>query len=92
MVLKRLPFEFANSENIHYRMIEEKRYNDFWKMHSEALLALYDDDNGMIEDFKDLFISMVNCMPEDRPTIKEVLKAPWMKGRQTIIRSLKKLI
>lgn len=40
MVLKRLPFEYATSENAHYRLIKEKRYDDFWKVHADALLKL----------------------------------------------------
>lgn len=41
-------------------------------MHEIRLLQIENDQGSMIEDFKELFIKMINLNPLERPSIEEV--------------------
>lgn len=44
----------------------------------------------MIDEFKEIFESMVQASPAKRPTIEEILDSPWLSGKQEIMKSIKK--
>ena len=44
----------------------------------------------MIDEFKEIFESMVQVNPAKRPTIEEILDSSWLSGKQEIMKSIKK--
>jgi len=54
LVMGRLPFEFAIPENVHYSLISKGDFEQFWKLHNEALLKA-EENGAMIDDFKEIF-------------------------------------
>lgn len=70
LVMGRLPFEFAKSDNPYYRCISEGRYDDFWKMHQQVISKRESEEGCNIEDFKTIFLQMVHLEPSKRSTIQ----------------------
>lgn len=82
LVMGRLPFEFATSDNPYYRCISEGRHEDFWRMHQQVLSRLENEEGSNVPDFKTIFLAMVHPDASCRPTIQEVLECSWLTGKQ----------
>ena len=64
----------ASSECEFYKAIIEEREDKYWDM-IEPIIG-----KDISEEFKDLFIQMVSNIPENRPTIQEVLIHRWFNS------------
>ena len=71
---QRPPFNSANPNDPHYRLLAAGRSDLFWKAHDEA----NEDSLTFSAEFKDLFTKMTVLNPNHRLTMEQVLKHPWM--------------
>ena len=53
-----------------YSYIIAKKYDDYWNLVSSAI-------TGISEEVKKLYFKMVSYIPEERPTIEEILNDDW---------------
>ena len=56
-----------------YHMIMQKKYDEYWHMVETQTDIIFS------QEFKDLYIKMINYNPQQRPTAEEVLKHEWFK-------------
>lgn len=77
LVLEKLPFEMATEENKLYKLIIDKRYDDFWNFHYQ-INGIFQENTSKIEQFKDLFQRMISFNAEERPSIEDLLKNSWL--------------
>ena len=68
-------FETTNTDFV-YRRIKSKRYSGIWDHYKEKI-SIFESLNVSVE-FKELFISLVQCEAKDRPTIEEIKKCKWL--------------
>jgi serine/threonine protein kinase len=54
LVLNKLPFEYANSNNRLFRLVQEEKWADFWAHHSE-IYKLEVEEGERVQEFKVLF-------------------------------------
>ena len=71
---QRPPFETANPQNPHYRLIAANRADLFWQAHAEAEQGT----DIYSPEFKDLFEKMMAFNPANRLTIEQIMAHPWM--------------
>ena len=71
---QRPPFNSANPNDPHYRLLAAGRSDLFWKAHDEA----NEDSLIFTAEFKDLFTKMTVLNPNHRLTMEQVLSHPWM--------------
>ena len=64
----------ASSECEFYKAIIEEREDKYW----DLVESIIEED--ISEEFKDLFIQMISNIPENRPTIQEVLIHRWFNS------------
>ena len=57
-----------------YHMIMQKKYEEYWQMVESQTPGI-----KFSQEFKDLYIKMINYNPQQRPTVEEVLKHEWFK-------------
>ena len=60
-------------EDRFYKLIIEKNYELFWKTIETSKPGL-----EISNEFKDILEKIVSYNPDERPSIEEILKAPWM--------------
>ena len=72
LVTCKIGFLQATRRDKYYRYIMIKNYNKYWN-------SVKDQIGEMSEDLKTLYLRMVSFNPDERPTIEEILKDPWMK-------------
>jgi serine/threonine protein kinase len=65
------PFVRAEEEDRYYRKIIAGNWDKFWRIYH---------DEPFSEDFKDLFMQMVDPDPDVRPTLQEIKDHPWFNG------------
>lgn len=63
------PFFSTSFNDKYYRYIVLKRYNSFWSYHKKDIS----------DEFKDLFIKLVQFDPKERIGIEEIMVHPWIK-------------
>ena len=63
-------FECAEENDDYYNYIYNNKFNDYWKKTGYTWLD---------EDLMQLYLKMVSYNPENRPTIEEIFKSPWLK-------------
>jgi len=79
------PFEKATANDPYYKLIRDKNYAVFWKAHSRRRPVDYFSDK-----FKDLFVRMVAYEANDRITIEQVAKHPWVTEPVSSYNDIKK--
>lgn len=72
LVTCKIGFCQATRLDKYYRCIMAKKYNIYWKLVSGQI-------GPISEELKNLYIKMVSFNPEQRPSIEEIFKDPWMK-------------
>ena len=68
-------FKLAVPNDKYYRKIMLKKKDDYW----DLLLKDSKITKKLTENFKNLYISMINYVPKLRPSIDDILKDPWME-------------
>ena len=66
-------FNYASSKDHYYKLIILKKYGQYWNILGRAYGVV------LSQEFKNLFIKMVDVNPDERPTIEEILNDEWMK-------------
>ena len=66
-------FGCASSKDHYYKLIILKKYDQYWNILGRAYGVV------LSQEFKNLFIKMVDVNPDERPTIEEILNDEWMK-------------
>ena len=61
-------FGKATVDDIYYKKIKERDYENYWEIIKRTTLS---------QEFKDLYLKMVSYNPNSRPTAEEVLNHPW---------------
>jgi serine/threonine protein kinase len=67
------PFEKATPNDPYYKLIRDKNYGVFWKAHSRRR-----PNDFFSEKFRDLFVRMVAFDSEERITVEQIAKHPWV--------------
>ena len=67
-------FNKATKIDKKYHMIMQKKYDEYWQMVESQTPGI-----KFSQEFKDLYIKMINYNPQQRPTVEEVLKHKWFK-------------
>lgn len=75
MYTQRPPFNQANPNDPHYKLLAGGRADLFWKAHADA----DKDPRIFTTDFKDLFEKMVAMNPKHRLSVVDVQKHAWMQ-------------
>lgn len=79
LVTNRNGFTSTKPSDKLYNLIKEQNYDLYW----DSIHAEFNKLNKpftLSEEFKDLYIKMIAYKPEYRPSIDEILNAPWMKN------------
>ena len=63
------PFREANESDYFYRLIVDKKHDEYWA-------EIFSKD--MSEEFKDLIMKMISYEPSTRLTIQQIKNHPWM--------------
>ena len=71
ITLGRFPFSKCGYSDKKYRLIMTKKYDLFW---------LNYENNNLSKEFKDLINHLICFNPNERFTIEEILKHPWIKN------------
>ena len=74
LVTKAHGFKTSSPSDKSYSLIKKKDYKTYWE--KKFLSGIRSD---LSENFKNLYIKMVAFNPEERPTINEILKSPWLE-------------
>ena len=67
-------FDKATRTDKKYHFIMQKKYDEFWKMVESQTTGI-----SFSQEFKDLYIKMINYNAQQRPTTEEVLEHAWFK-------------
>lgn len=67
------PFNMANLEDPHYKLIATNRSQQFWSAHSNRK-----PEGFFNEEFKDLITAMLNFHPHQRLSIPDIVAHPWL--------------
>ena len=67
------PFQNSDSTNLCYRLLKDKKYNQFWSMHEKKGIRAS-------ESLKILLIQIFDPNPEVRLKIEEILNSEWCNG------------
>ena len=67
-----LGFRSSEKNDQFYRLIKEKKYEEYWGLKQFKTLNLS-------HEFKDLVVKMLAFNPNERPTIDEILQSAWMQ-------------
>ena len=65
-------FNSARPDDNYYKLIIKHDFDKYWE-----IIGSY--AQNLSHDFKKLFLRMVDFNPANRPSIKEILKDPWMQ-------------
>ena len=67
----RFPFEYCGYSDRKYRLIMNKKFEDFW---------CYCQEYNLTKEFKDLIEHLICYDPSERYSIDEILRHPWIKN------------
>lgn len=76
MISQRPPFNKADIQDPHYRLIAGGRHELFWQAHEQVNT----EENPFTPEFKDLFNQMMALNPNQRPSIDNILAHPFVRG------------
>lgn len=76
MISQRPPFNKADIQDPHYRLIAGGRHELFWQAHEQV----NEGENPFSPEFKDLFNQMMALNPSTRPSIENILAHPFTRG------------
>ena len=82
LVMGFYPFDKPNITDVRYKMISKKDFSGFWKKCEQKKIFINNNSNNLFvvsPEFKDLFEKMVCPKPNDRISIVEIKKHPWLK-------------
>ena len=68
------PFNMANMEDPHYKLIATNKSSQFWAAHSNRK-----EENFFNEEFKDLVTAMLSFHPHQRLSIPDIVAHPWIQ-------------
>jgi len=69
------PFNSANPQDPHYRLVAEGKADIFWQQHQKH------KKNGFYTDeFKDLITNMLQFNPNSRLSLADIVGHAWMQG------------
>ena len=71
--IKVCPFPKASPNDFLYKYIKNKDEDNYWKIYGKMINLPH-----LSKEFKKLFFKMVSFNPNERPTIEEILKDPWL--------------
>ena len=71
--IKGCPFPKASPDDFLYKYIMNKDEDNYWKTYERIINLPH-----LSKEFKKLFFKMVSFNPNERPTIEEILKDPWL--------------
>ena len=74
LVNNSLGFSKATSDDQFYSLIEEENFDKYWEKFEKKGVGI-----GLSEAFKKLYVSMVAFIPQNRPSIEDILNSEWMK-------------
>jgi len=77
LVAGRMPFETASKDDEDYVHFYNHEEESFWQKHEEEMNPS-SSTSFFKGDFKNLINGMLNCNPEERMTIEEVMNHPWL--------------
>lgn len=75
LVMGFYPFDKPNITDNRYKLIVKKDFNGFWKKCEQKM----PNNNGISDEFKDLFEKMVCYIPKERISINDIKGHPWLK-------------
>ena len=81
LVMGFYPFDKPNITDSRYKFISKKDLPSFWKKCEQKKNLSNSNNNniGISEEFKDLFEKMVYPKPEERISISQIKKHPWLQ-------------
>ena len=82
LVVGTIGFDKATIEDIYYGRIMVKKPRGYWKNLNDYAGFSEEIKNiiiNMTEKVKNLYIKMISYSPEQRPSIEDILKDPWME-------------
>ena len=85
LVTKKIGFLKSSKSDPYYKYISARLYKLYWKKVKNQIGEISDE-------LKDLYIKMVSFNPDERPTIDEIFKHPWMKEIQDLNESEYKIL
>ena len=68
------PFVAAKQKDFYYSLLLQRELDEYWNVVQGEHLSV---------EFKSLFVRMMSCNPDERPSIDEILQDPWMLGYDT---------
>lgn len=74
MLTQRPPFNSANPQDSHYRLLAADRTDLFWRAHDDAEPG----PTLFSNQFKDLFTKMTKLNPAQRLSVDQILAHPWL--------------
>ena len=80
MVVGHPPFSEAHYTDPFYQLIAGNQSELFWKTHLKRRTAQDPDGITLSESVKSLIISMLQYMPEHRPTMSEIFGHDWLRS------------
>ena len=66
-------FNSSNDNDIYYSLIKMKQYPKYWDFISKSFGL------NLTQSFKNLFVRMVAYIPNERPSVEEILNDEWMQ-------------
>lgn len=79
MVAGHLPFSIADPKDQLYKLFISNSPSAFWEYH-EKEITKSDPNITISAEFKELITGLLAIDPEDRLTVDEIKKHPWMQG------------
>lgn len=83
LVTGKMPFKHAMPDDAYYREIIKMNYNKYWEKISSKIPLVSNE-------FKQLFVMLINFDPCSRPTIEEAREHSWIKGFTPDIKEVEK--
>ena len=84
LVTKAYGFKTSSQSDQKYSLIKKKNYEKYWEKIFKSGVK-----SDLSENFKNLYLQMVAFNPEERPTIKEILKSPWLEEYNSLSKEKK---
>lgn len=81
LVTQHSPFSQADPNDRYYRLISQRRWDQFWKMYGKDTLS---------PEFKDLFEKMMNLNPYERLSLNEIKEHPFYTGHVASPKEIKR--
>lgn len=73
MLTGKYPYNIAKITESNYRLLFEKNFKQFWLNFEKTTKV------RLSASFKDLFVKMIDHIPENRPSLDNILEFQWFK-------------